>query len=70
MLSVPVMHYWLTATLSMLATKSVFIASILGSAAAACECEHEGNVVIKSEQIIKKLNSIQELSGYKILNKT
>ena len=54
------------ATLSMLATKSVFIASILGSTAAACECEHEGNVVIKPDQIIEKLNSIQELSGYKI----
>ena len=57
------------ATLSMLATKSIFIASILGSVAAACECEHEGNVVIESEQVIKKLNSIQELSDYKISNK-
>ena len=54
------------ATLSMLVTKSVFISSILGSVAAACECEHEGNVVIESEQIIRKLNSIQELSDYKI----
>ena len=53
----------------MLATKSIFIASILGSVAAACECEHEGNVVIESEQVIKKLNSIQELSDYKISNK-
>ena len=57
------------ATLSMLATKSIFIASILGSVAAACECEHEGNVVIESEQVIKKLNLIQELSDYKISSK-
>ena len=57
------------ATLSMLATKSVFIASILGSVAAACECEQEGNVAISTEQVINKLNSIQELSGYKISNK-
>jgi hypothetical protein len=53
----------------MVATKSVFIASILGSVAAACECEQEGNIVIKPEQIIKKLNSIQEMSEYKISNK-
>ena len=57
------------ATLSMLATKSIFIASILGSIAAACECEQEGNVAINTEQVINKINSIQELSGYKISNK-
>ena len=57
------------ATLSMLATKSIFIASILGSVAAACECEKDGNIVIKPEEVIEKINLIQDQSSYKISNK-
>lgn len=54
------------ATLSMVATKSLVISSIIGSIAAACECEHDGNVSIKPEEIIKKINSIESSSSYKI----
>jgi len=54
------------ATLSMLASKSLLISSILGSVAAACECEKDGNLVIKPEQVIEKVNSIEESTKYKI----
>jgi rfaE bifunctional protein kinase chain/domain len=52
------------ATLSFLSTKSLVVASILGSIAAACECEFDGNVVIKKSQILDKINNIKELSNY------
>ena len=54
------------ATLSMVKTKSSVISSILGSIAAACECECNGNLVVTPEQIITKTNLIEELSSYKI----
>ena len=54
------------ATLSMLASKSLLISSILGSIAAACECEKDGNIVIEPEEVIAKINSIEESSKYKI----
>ena len=54
------------ATLSMVKTKSLVISSILGSIAAACECEHNGNLVITPEQIIAKTNLIEESLSYKI----
>ena len=54
------------ATLSMIVTKSLVISSILGSLAGACECEKDGNVAITPEEIIKKINSIEDSSSYKI----
>ena len=44
----------------------LLISSILGSVAAACECEKDGNIAIKPEQVITKLSSIEESSKYKI----
>ena len=44
----------------MLATGSEVITSIIGSIAAACECEIDGNVPIKIERITQKLSSIQK----------
>ena len=58
------------ATLSFLSTKSILIASILGSFAAACECEKEGNIAIGPEDIIKKINIVEELSSYKTTRKS
>ena len=52
----------------MVATKSLLIAGILGSIAAACECETDGNISVKPDQIIKKIHSIQNLSSYKSSN--
>ena len=47
-----------------MSTKSLVVASILGSIAAACECEFDGNVVIKKSQILDKINNNEELSNY------
>jgi len=57
------------ATLSMISTKSLLISSILGSIAAACSCENEGNIVVTPDLIINKINTIEETTKYKIQNK-
>ena len=57
------------ATLSMISTKSLLISSILGSIAAACSCENEGNIVVTPDLIINKINAIEETTKYKIQNK-
>ncbi|MCA9471179.1 MAG: PfkB family carbohydrate kinase [Nitrospirales bacterium] len=44
------------ATLAMVATKSETIATILGSMAAACECEKDGNVPITPEDVMVKID--------------
>lgn len=49
------------ATLTMLATKSLPQACILGSMAAACECEIDGNVPIKPEMILNKLSEVENM---------
>ncbi|HIJ83249.1 MAG: D-glycero-D-manno-heptose-1-phosphate adenylyltransferase [Magnetococcales bacterium] len=48
------------ATLSMLKTGSEVIATILGTMAAACECEVDGNIPVKPEDILAKLNKLEE----------
>lgn len=48
------------ATLSMLKTNSEVVATILGSLAAACECELDGNIPIKPENILAKLEMLQK----------
>ena len=54
------------ASLSLLSTKSLVVASILGSIAAACACENDGNIAIKPENIIQKLNSLENSTNYKV----
>ncbi|HTV28387.1 MAG TPA: PfkB family carbohydrate kinase [Xanthobacteraceae bacterium] len=46
------------ATLSMVATGNTVIASILGSMAAAVECEHDGNIPVRREQVLEKLDAV------------
>ncbi len=46
------------ATLSMVATGSTVIASVVGSIAAGVECEHDGNVPVQPEQVLEKLDAI------------
>ena len=53
-------------TLSLLVTKSLVKASILGSVAAACACENDGNIEVKPEHITEKLNTLQTESSYQI----
>jgi len=53
-------------TLALLTSQSPVISSILGNLAAACECEHDGNIPISRELIQDKLHKIQQeisLSG-------
>jgi rfaE bifunctional protein nucleotidyltransferase chain/domain len=50
-------------TLSLLATRSLPIASILGSIAAALECEVDGNVPITAEQVLGRLDVLKEECG-------
>jgi cytidyltransferase-like protein len=51
-------------TLSMLATKSAAIATILGSMAAACECEEDGNIPITLDNMRHKLDQMERLANY------
>ena len=51
-------------TLSMLASKSLVTSSIIGSIAAACECEIDGNVPINPQNIIDKINNLEKQINY------
>jgi len=53
------------ATLSYAVSKSLVVSSIIGSLAAACECEIDGNKPITSENIISKINELENSSRYK-----
>src|SRR5947209_5243828 len=52
------------ATLSLVATKSPVIASILGSVAAAIACERDGNNPIAPDEVVKKLDLIERQLHY------
>jgi rfaE bifunctional protein kinase chain/domain len=52
------------ATLAMVATKNDVIASILGNMAAGIECEHEGNVPVTPEQVLKKIDAVEKHAHY------
>ena len=52
------------ATLGMLTTNSLFIAGILGSIAAACECECDGNIPIRPENVLAKIDAIERTTKY------
>lgn len=52
------------ATLSMLATGSEVTATILGSMAAACECEYDGNIPVKPDNVLGKIDSVEKMTGY------
>jgi len=52
------------ATLAMIGTKNDVIASILGNVAAAIECEHDGNVPVTPEQVLKKIDTVEKHAHY------
>ena len=52
------------ATLTMLATGNLVTSSILGSIAAAVECEYDGNIPVSPENVIAKIDSIEQLVDY------
>lgn len=52
------------ATLAKLATGSDAIATILGSMAAACECEIDGNVPVTPDDLRRKIDAIDQQASY------
>jgi rfaE bifunctional protein kinase chain/domain len=52
------------ATLAKLATGSDAIATILGSMAAACECEVEGNIPVTPQDVRGKIDAIEKQANY------
>lgn len=52
------------ATLAKLATGSDAIATILGSMAAACECEFDGNVPVKPDDVRHKIDEVERQANY------
>jgi rfaE bifunctional protein kinase chain/domain len=52
------------ATLAMIATKNNVIASILGNMAAGIECEHDGNVPVTPEWVLKKIDTVERQVNY------
>ena len=52
------------ATLALVATKNDVIASILGNMAAWIECEHDGNVPVNPDQVIRKIDAVEKHSRY------
>ena len=47
------------ATLTFLKTKNILISAIIGLIAASLECEYEGNIPIKPDNIKKRLREIE-----------
>ena len=52
------------ATLAMLASNSLIQACIIGSIAAACECEYDGNIPISPKDVLDKLDRVEKLAKY------
>jgi rfaE bifunctional protein kinase chain/domain len=52
------------ATVSLAATKSEVIASILGAVAAAVACEHEGNQPVATDDVLKKIDAMEKQVQY------
>ena len=51
-------------TLCMLATKSELIATIIGVMAASCECELDGNIPIKVDDVHQKIDSVERAAKF------
>jgi sugar/nucleoside kinase (ribokinase family) len=51
-------------TLAQLATGSDAIATILGSMAAACECECDGNIPVTPDDVRRKIDAVDRHANY------
>ena len=51
-------------SLTLKATNSLVISSIIGSVAAACECEIDGNKPIRIENVLQKIDSIEKKTKF------
>ena len=54
------------ASLCLASNNSIVSANILGSIAAACECEMEGNISVKRSMMIDKINDLEKSSKFNI----
>jgi rfaE bifunctional protein kinase chain/domain len=52
------------ATLAQMAVGSDVVATILGSLAAACECERDGNIPIEAKHVAAKIDAVEQLARY------
>ncbi|MBU1012575.1 MAG: adenylyltransferase/cytidyltransferase family protein [Bacteroidetes bacterium] len=52
------------ATLSLLSSGSEAIATIIGSMAAACECEFDGNIPINPMDVLAKLDAVEKTANF------
>ena len=52
------------ATLAMMATRDEVVAAIIGSMAAACECEFDGNIPIKPSDVLSRINKVANAANY------
>jgi rfaE bifunctional protein kinase chain/domain len=52
------------ATLTMMATNDEVLAGILGSMAAACECEFDGNIPIKPSDVLDRIDKVANTANY------
>ncbi len=52
------------ATLTMATSRNEVIASVLGSMAAAIECEHDGNIPVRPEDVRAKLDHVERMINY------
>ena len=52
------------ATLAMLTSKSHVEATILGSMAAACECEHDGNIPVVPAHVLAKIDETEKKAKF------
>jgi rfaE bifunctional protein kinase chain/domain len=52
------------ATLSMMASGSDVVATIIGSIAAACECERDGNIPITPEHVLSKIEAVERQAHF------
>ena len=53
-------------SLALATTKSILISSILGSLAASCECENDGNIVIDPNEVKQKIKSFEDSVNYSV----
>jgi len=56
-------------SLALRATKSILISSILGSLAASCECEKDGNIEIDPNEMNQKIKNLEESVNYSVISK-
>ncbi|MBM4230458.1 MAG: adenylyltransferase/cytidyltransferase family protein [Gammaproteobacteria bacterium] len=54
------------ATLALMGSGCIVTAAILGSMAGACECEYDGNIPVKTEMVLAKIDSVEKMVGYQI----